>query len=736
MEDTSFLSFTEDSIIDKIDIDPRLIDSFKRVMKKIQNYFNANGYTSQRNYKEYLERFLLNSGEQNMRFYINKIDPVNVGGFYNKHRHEICINEDILNRSIETLDSTLCHEFIHFLVMHNLEVGKADPNIIGGGFINEALTEMLTQQMYPTSRAYDAQVSMQKFANLVSSKTNNFSKFLQGFIDARYSSHDWENFIWYANNFQNDFNKAGYINLGQAQTNENFIKAQRRLISLFICHNGKITIDEYIDSIKKLIDRPVKDSEYINNTIVSQLDKTLISSLGLKDTSLKEFLQQKLNELRDQIVTFKQYEGKQIYEFDFEGRKFTLDGNYNLHGNLVGMSRSWSPRNGIMTLILNGKKLILNVNELDFGAREREITQKIKELSSYFSKEASKDLSFISQAAKGNGKLTKIEKFTIPVFDSKTKQKSATIYVATYEDRIVILNNASKICNIENLDLNKYIGMTSTNPNVAAIYSDKLGSIEKGIIYSVLTSKAVERRAIALYANQLENLLSQEQLNLAIQEYRNSEDYTEDTEENIRYEAIMLLAEKRFNSLNDEEKNKLFESVKKQNNRFVISTTNGKIDVSYVFGDKNQTAYRGSSEVLYDSKGTGMYNEVYDSISKNIVPEINNSQQSIPIDSNGNIIFSEENINKEADVSQEYYTIQEQKEKILEWQRVLHELQDKAEVFKKNAGYYNGNLSQEEKQKLDDYVNEQIQNEMNRIFGNDVNINESIDIPYEHHKSM
>ena len=73
MEDTSFLSFTEDSIIDKIDIDPRLIDSFKRVMKKIQEYFNANGYTSQRNYKEYLERFLLNSGEQNMRFYVNKI---------------------------------------------------------------------------------------------------------------------------------------------------------------------------------------------------------------------------------------------------------------------------------------------------------------------------------------------------------------------------------------------------------------------------------------------------------------------------------------------------------------------------------------------------------------------------------------------------------------------------------------------------------------------------------------
>ncbi|MCI9280190.1 MAG: hypothetical protein HFJ02_05285 [Bacilli bacterium] len=47
-------------------------------MKRIQEYFNANGYISERNYKEYLERFLLNSGEQNMIFYINKIETKNV----------------------------------------------------------------------------------------------------------------------------------------------------------------------------------------------------------------------------------------------------------------------------------------------------------------------------------------------------------------------------------------------------------------------------------------------------------------------------------------------------------------------------------------------------------------------------------------------------------------------------------------------------------------------------------
>ena len=55
-------------------------------------------------------------------------------------------------------------------------------------------------------------------------------------------------------------------------------------------------------------------------------------------------------------------------------------------------------------------------------------------------------------------------------FKNKT-QKNTTIYVTTYEDRIVILNNASKICDIENLGLNKYIGVTSTDPKVATIYA-------------------------------------------------------------------------------------------------------------------------------------------------------------------------------------------------------------------------------------------------------------------------
>lgn len=649
MEDNSFIKLTEEGTLEKINIDSRLVDSFKSVMKKIQDYFNANGYTSQRNYKEYLEKFLLNSGDKNMRIYVDKIESIFLGGFYDKLEHEICINENILNSKQENLDSTLCHEFIHFLVMHDLQEGKAEPEIMNGGFVNEALTEMITQQMYPESNAYDAQVSMQKFANLVSGNTNNFSRFLQGFIDARYSSPDWENYREYTNKFQNDFNKAGYISLKQAQSNNNFIEAQRKLISLFIRPYGNKSIEEYIDSISKLIDRPVQDSEYINNRIISQLDRKLISSLKLKDENLEQVLQQKLTELRNQIANLKQYGGKKIYEFEFEGRKFTLDDENDLHGNLIGASRSWNPRKGIMILNINGKELSLNVNEIEF----EEASQRIKELSSYFNKEASKDLSFIGQASKEQGDLTKIEKFTIPVLDAKTKQKNITIYLATYKDKIVILNNASKISDIEHMDLNKYIGITSTDLKTAAIYANKIGSIEKGTMYSILSDEAVKNRAINIYAKQLQNSLSQEQLNSAVQLYKTSEDFIDDTEENIKDEAIRLLAEERFGSISDEKRNELFEIVKNQNTKFIISTEDGKIDVSYVFGDKYQTAYKGSCEVLYDSTSTGKYNELYDSISKNVIYKNTSSKQFLTIDKEGNIIFQAQQ-SQEREKNKEY----------------------------------------------------------------------------------
>lgn len=634
MEDTSFIDLTKKENLSKIDIDPRLEDSFKRVMNKIQEYFNANGYTSRRNYKEYLEKYLLNSSDKNIRFYVNKIEKEGVGGFYVKGKSEICINENRLSLYKDSLDSTLCHEFIHFIVMHELVGEKADTDIIEGGFINEALTEMLTQQMYPKSNAYDAQIAMQKFANLVSGKQNNFQQFLEGFVDARYSSPDWEGYRHSIKNFQRDFNKQGYINLQKAQTNQNFVEAQRRLISLFLRPQNSKSIEQYIDSIDKLIDRPVKDSEYINGIIIPNMDKKMIFEMRLNNPELENFMQQKLVELRQQIVESRNAKG---YEFELAGRKIQIDENHNLYGNLTGINRQWNPQTGIMTFSFNGEQLEVDTNKINFHQKEEQIEKQIVELSGYFSENYSKDLNMISSAKSLGDGLTKIEKFELPTLG---QNRNITIYAATYNGKIVILNNVHKLSNVNNIDLNNFIGMTSRDSNVAAIYSANIGKIQKGITFSTLPDKNIQLRAITLYASELMSKMSSQDIEDAIASYKQSENFYEDSEEEIQQEAIRIIAEKQFPSLPLAESKAILDKIIIDNPRFVVSTKNGKIEISTLFGEKYQTAYAGKSEVLFDSKGKGLYNEIIASLSNT---KIKSKGFDLPISSDGELIIEQEN---------------------------------------------------------------------------------------------
>ena len=58
MDDKSFVSLLNEDILEKINIDAELIESFKRVMNTIQEYFNANGYTEQRDYQAFFNEYL------------------------------------------------------------------------------------------------------------------------------------------------------------------------------------------------------------------------------------------------------------------------------------------------------------------------------------------------------------------------------------------------------------------------------------------------------------------------------------------------------------------------------------------------------------------------------------------------------------------------------------------------------------------------------------------------------
>lgn len=637
MEDKSFLYFLQDDFINKIDIDPRLVPSFKRILTKIQNYFNANNYTKERNYQEFLEKNLLNSSLNNMRFYVGKIEKKGVSGFYNKSRNEICINENQLNLSTDTLDSTLCHEFIHFLVMHDLIPSQAEPEIINGGFINEALTEMLTQKMYPNSNAYDAQVALHKYANLLSDEVNNYSRFLKGFVDARRSTPDWINYVAYANEFQKDFSKQGYISLALAQTNKNFIEAQRHLLNLFIKPNVKKSFDEYIDCIKKLSKRVVSDNEYVNQ-MIKNLDQTMVESIKLKDNKLNELLLNKLAEIRSLVLQLEKYKGNQVYEFEIADRKLAINENLNIFGNLIGVVCNFNPNNKTMTLNYNNDVVTLNLNDIDFNQRNEKIQSQISKLSQCFDKDATSNITKILKALEQE-ELTKLEKFTLPQVGFPKRKAPYNIYVATYKDKVAVLNNYEPIGSIENISLNHFIGMTSRNSKVAAIQADKVGTIKNGIMFTTLVRSQIEAKAVSILASKLEKKLTQVEIEEAIRLYQASDDYVEDDLEVVRNEALFYMAQKKFNMLPVVEQEQMVKQIKNESDKFVISLDKGETLVATILGDDLLTAFESSKQVLYDVNDLGLFNDLVGELKKdNTVLKKGNINKMI-IDDLGNLVL-------------------------------------------------------------------------------------------------
>ena len=267
MEDKSFVNLLSEENLSKIDIDPRLIDCFKRVMNKLQDYFNANGYTSQRDYKSFFDEYLLKDTDLKLRIVVSdEPSKINAAGFYGSWQgtRGIHIDEKYLNLEENVLDSIFCHEFIHFLVMRGLEDSEDyGIEIKNGGFINEALTEMLTQQIYPNSNAYQPQVAMLKFANLLTGNVNNYSFFLRGKVDCKGGASAWNNFCSYANAYQKSWTDKGFA-MNKAISDPDYIGAQRYIIDANISAHLISSFSDYKKWVSILQQRPVPDNDFID----------------------------------------------------------------------------------------------------------------------------------------------------------------------------------------------------------------------------------------------------------------------------------------------------------------------------------------------------------------------------------------------------------------------------------------------------------------------------------------
>lgn len=683
MEDKSFINLLSDENLSKIDIDSRLTASFKRVIDKLQTYFNANGYTSQRDYKNFFEEYLLKNADSKLRMMVsNEPSKIGAAGFY-RHRQdaaEIHIGEEYLEYD-ELLDSIFCHEFIHFLAMRGLdEIEYPDLEIKNGGFINEALTEMLTQQIYPNSNSYQPQVDMLKFANLLTGNVNNYSLFLRGKVDCKGGASSWNNFFASANAYQKSWRDKGF-SMSQAINDPDYIKAQQYIIQANIKSHLISSFDDYKKWFSILQQRPVQDNEFIDKLFID-MDISLLNNLGLRNENLKEMMYQKLLEYRQIPSALSMYDGKDVYEFEIAGHKVAIDKDRNLYGRVAlgGYSSSWNPNTGIWELKVGNESLKLDINTVDFGKRKIELLEKQQTIPKYFSSNSKDDVKSVEQVAKQEG-LVKLEKFTLPSIDGK--RNPTVIYVATYNDRIEILNNPTQIGELENIKSAQYIGLTSTDPKVSAIYSKPLESIDKGIVFSKHNQKNLQLRTIQLLTSKITPTLTSDQITQLVEQYKLSNEY--DIEDNLSPKklqefAIMHYAKAQYGNMSEEQKQALYDEVVKANERFVISTKDGKIDVSLLFGDKYITAFRGQSEVLVDTKGNGLYNEQFEILSKATTVKKESNSSVIKTGDDGNIIFSQKKGSEEKSMNEGKKTASEL---LNEYNQQLAELQAKYGVIAK-----------------------------------------------------
>lgn len=642
MVDKSFTNLLIDKNLNRIRIDQELIESFKRVINTIQVYFNVNGYTSQRNYANFFEKYLLQDTKGKLYFQVSD-EPSKFGahGFYRMEKdgkNIIVIDKSVLKMHPEYIDSVLCHEFIHFLVMRELKEDKmADPQIKNGGFINEALTQMLTELMYPNVYAYKPQTSMMKFVNLLTNNVNNYSLFLRGRIDSRgYGSSSWENFVINTSLYQNKWDDKGF-RMHDAIIDELYLNAQRNIISANIHPHLIRSFKDYEKWISILGQRPAPDLEW-TESFIQDMDHFLIRNMKITNFKMQELFLKYLKEYRDISLELSKYNGEDVVEVEISGQRLAVNKGRKIY-NSKDYSASWNPSTGLYKISIGNENIMIDMNHEDFSKRRRELLERKQDISKYFTKTLLQDIKTINGLLSSNN-LLKLERFQLPIIGERSK--ASYVYVAIYKDKIKVLNSAFQLGKIENVHHSKYIGITSLKSG--AIYAERLGKISTGIVCSTLNTKQLEVETIKYIQNQISKSLTREQLQYVIEQYRNSDKYDLSDEKNIedlKRFALEQISKEKFLKLSEQEKNNISQVIIQMHSKIVISTKKGEVDVSILFGTKHLTAFKGNREILIDTQNRALWNEYYEIFrGNNNLAQTFKGIQSIMLDKNGDIMYS------------------------------------------------------------------------------------------------
>lgn len=323
--DNSFLNLTTEENINKIKIDKKLIPAFKKTMRNFQEYFNYMGYTDTRDYNDFFNKYIVSKNSiNNIKIQCNNKPFKNdATGLYNYYKNKITIDRSLLDNPREVLDS-LTHEFIHFLVMHNVRNNKIENSIIDEQYLNEPITEMLKMKILPLSyQSYYPEILMIKFWLIMNNKTLDFKDFLNEgkFYDMEFEFKELLRIYW------DSLSEPEHIT--DALKNKNYINIQRYLIdniNIFNINN----IEEYELLISKLAKRPVKDIIYMNK-FYKKIECRLCNNFNINDKYRNKYLiyLKKYRELLEILYNDNNFKFKDT--FYYYGCKYEIDSRRNVY---------------------------------------------------------------------------------------------------------------------------------------------------------------------------------------------------------------------------------------------------------------------------------------------------------------------------------------------------------------------------------------------------------------------
>lgn len=348
-----FLDLLKEQNLTKIKIDKELIPIFKIVISKLSDYFSENGLLNAKDLNSFFERFLITNNSEQIYIKLGKISENTepIGGEYSKDKKIIAVVND---NNVNSLCSSLCHEFIHFLVMHDSNSFNA--KISDSSFFNEGMTEYLSGCVMGTGNSsyYFREYEMAEFYCKITK--NPFVHFLNdqfAFYDDYYAPL---NLIRNSEKFQND-NKL-----------DSYLSVQREIIRNGLDDYSIKSFEDFVNIVKIINQRPRFDGEYINYIFEKIADK-YVENLNLTE-------QQQID-IRDKLIAFCKISNKYQLYGDNEVAEYLVD-DLHIAFDKEGKRFNDFPLNGIkkrgqisfdgvskITVIHKDKTYVINTEKMN-----------------------------------------------------------------------------------------------------------------------------------------------------------------------------------------------------------------------------------------------------------------------------------------------------------------------------------------------------------------------------------